>query len=70
MSDTKDKLKVELNPITKTFDLVSEFNSNRIVTHGYNQAGNKLQIFDPISGIYTDMDDLIVTDNEGNVVST
>jgi hypothetical protein len=68
MSSPKDKLKFELNPITGELDLVKEFNPDRIITHENNQLGNRLVTYDMTTGLYVDMDAVIVTDNNGNVV--
>lgn len=35
----KDKIKLEFNPLTLKFDLISEFNSDRVVTHMFNSDG-------------------------------
>lgn len=64
----KDKIKVEFNPITGTFDLVSEFNADRILTHQLTPFGNPIQGFDPIQDEYYDAGAQIVTDEDGNVV--
>ena len=65
----KDKLKYEFNAITGKFDLVSEFNPDRIITHSFNMAGSPLITYDARSGTYIDMGPLVVTDNQGNVVT-
>jgi hypothetical protein len=64
----KDKIKIEFNPLTGQFDLVSEFNANRIVTHSLSPFANPIQNFDPVVGVYYDAGDQIVTDSNGNVV--
>lgn len=64
----KDKIKIEFNPITGNFDLISQFNVNRIVTHSLNPFGNEIQWFDPSLGVYYNADHQIVTDSNGNVV--
>jgi hypothetical protein len=66
--EVSDKIKIEFNPITGKFDLVSKFNPDRIVTNEYNAAGHLLVTYDPFSGTYLSMDPVVVTDNEGNVV--
>lgn len=66
----KDKQELVLNPITGKLDMVQIFNENRVVTHSLNQAGNKLQLLDPLTGVFMEMGDLIVTDNEGNIIVT
>lgn len=63
-----DKTKFEFNPITGKFDLVRQFNENRIVTNEYNAAGTLLVTYDLASNSYISMDPVVVTDNEGNVV--
>lgn len=65
-----DKIKYVLNPFTGQFDAVKDTNFNRIVTHQYNAAGNVLMMYDPIVSAYIEMDALIVTDDDGNVVTT
>lgn len=65
----KDKIKIKFNPIEGKFDLVQEFNPDRIITHSFNPAGNPLVLYDPITGQYLPMDDQIVTDLNGNVVT-
>lgn len=66
----KDKEEMVLNPVTKKLDMVRSFNPDRMVTHSANQAGNPLVVYDPQSGMYLPMDDMIVTDNDGNVIVT
>lgn len=62
-------MKVVLNPLTGLFDAAPIFDPNRIVTHEYNVSGNLLKIYDPAVGDYVELGALIVTDNEGNVVT-
>lgn len=64
----KDKIKIEFNPLTGEFDLVSEFNANRIVTHELTQFGNKLVSFDPAYNTYYESGPQTVYDSNGNVV--
>lgn len=66
--EVSDRTKIEFNPITGKFDLVSKFNENRIVTNEYNAAGHLLVTYDIVSNTYLSMDPVVVTDNEGNVV--
>lgn len=66
----KDKVKYVLNPFTGQFDAVMEVNFDRIITHEYNELGNPLVMFDPVSGLYIEVGAMLVTDNEGNVVTT
>ena len=68
MSSPKDKVDFIINPFTGELDGVLKFNPDRIITHSNNQAGNPLMIYDPVSGNYMEMQPLIVTDNNGNVV--
>ena len=68
MSTPKDTIKYELNPFTGEFDMISEFNADRIVTHKLNAAGNIRVTYDFQSGLWIPEDDAIVTANEGNVV--
>ena len=69
MSKVKDKKKMVINPITGKVDVVAEFNTSKIITHSKNQMGNDIVFFDPNFNIYVPADDMVVTDNEGNVVS-
>lgn len=64
----KDKIKIEFNPITGEFDLINEFNADRIITHELTPFANKIQWFDPLLNEFYDADDQIVTDDEGNIV--
>ena len=66
----KDQDILVLNPVTGQLDTVRKFNPNRIVTHKLNQSGNPLVMYDPVTGIYQPMDFLVVTDSDGNVVTT
>lgn len=65
----KDKIKFKFNPIEGTFDMVQEFNADRIVTHQLTPKANPVMFFDPVVGEYYQADDLIVTDSNGNVVT-
>jgi hypothetical protein len=65
-----DKVKYVLNPFTGQFDAVVPTDFNKILTHQRNSSGNPLVLFDPQTGVYVDLGDLIVTDEEGNVVTT
>lgn len=69
-TEAKDQIATVLNPITGQLDMVQKFNPNRIVTHNFNQSGNALVIYDPVTGLYQPMDALVVTDIQGNVVTT
>ena len=42
----KDRIKLEFNPMTQKWDLVSEFNTDRIVTHMYNSDGETPKGYD------------------------
>lgn len=64
----KDKEVFLFNPITGELDLALRFNEDRIVTHSNNLAGNPLVVWDESSSEYVPMDDLVVTDDKGNVV--
>jgi hypothetical protein len=64
----KDKLKFEFNPLTQELDLVSEFNSNRIVTHNRNAAGQLLMTFNVASGGFIAASPEVVIDSSGHVV--
>lgn len=66
----KDKDELVLNPITGKLDTIRTFNENRILTHSNSSTGNPLMTYDPILGVYVEADDAIVTDNNGNIVST
>lgn len=70
MSSPKDKQELVLNPATGQLDVINKFNSDRILTHSNNASGNPLMIYDPFLDSYQEMGDLIVTDNQGNVVTT
>jgi hypothetical protein len=62
----------KFNALTGKFDLVgsgSTSNADDILTHRANQFGHVLMFFDPVLSVYYEADDLIVTDNEGNVVT-
>lgn len=59
-----------VNPLPAPLQLVKNFNPNRIVTHSCNPAGNPLTVYDPVSGAYFAADDSVVTDEQGNVVTT
>lgn len=64
----KDKIKIEFNPITGEFDLVSEFNADRVVTHELTQFGSKLVSWDPAYQVYYESGPQTVYDSNGNVV--
>ena len=66
----KDKDEAVLNPFVGQLDMVRNFEPNRIITHSLNPAGNPLTVYDPLSGGYYAADDSIVTDSDGNVVTT
>ena len=72
---------VKFNPLTGLLGLVNlpvivpvvpvvpvTPNSDRIVTHEYNMAGNKNIIYDPASKTYIEMGAQVVIDDNGNVV--
>jgi hypothetical protein len=69
MASPKDKVQTVLNPITHKLDMVRIFNPDRIATHTLNPAGNPLVIYDPVSGLYMSMGPIVITDNNGNVVT-
>jgi hypothetical protein len=64
----RDKTVILFNSFTGNFDYAIQFNENRIVTHAYNAAGHPLMLLDQVSNQETPIDDLVVTDNAGNVV--
>jgi hypothetical protein len=64
----KDKLKYEFNVFTENLDLVSDFNTNRIVTAERNSAGSKFHTFDPFSNQFIEDGPRVVINNAGNVV--
>ena len=68
MKKIKDRLKYEFNPLTGELDLISEFNTDRILTHEKNSAGYLLMTYNPASGTHIPMEPLIIVDNNGNVV--
>ena len=59
-----------VNPLPAPLQLVKNFNPNRIITHSLNPAGNPLTNYDPVNGQYFAADDQIVTDEQGNLVTT
>jgi hypothetical protein len=66
----RDQDELVLNPLTGQLDFIRKFNPNRIVTHSTNQADNLLVVYDMVSGTYLPMGPVVVTDNDGNVVTT
>ena len=64
----KDKEIYTFNAIEGTFDIITKFNENRIVTARLLPNGNKRVIHDPITGAYFDEGPGIVTTNDGDVV--
>lgn len=70
MSSPKDQLTAVINPFTGQLDMVRNFEPNRVITHSCNPAGNPLTVYDPVSGAYFPSDDSVVTDNQGNVITT
>lgn len=63
------KQKYIFNPITGQFDAITEVDFSDILTHEKNQAGIDLVIWDDVHKVYLPLHFLVVTDNEGNVVS-
>jgi hypothetical protein len=63
-TSAKDKIKYLFNALTGRFDVVQEFNTDRIVTHELGAAGESVTV----SG--RDIGPFIVFDEQGNVVST
>jgi hypothetical protein len=59
-----------VNPLPAPLQLIRNFNPDRIITHSMNPAGNPLTVYDPVSGAYYAADDSVVTDNQGNLVTT
>ena len=68
MATPKDKQELVLNPITGQLDTVQKFNVDRVITHSCSSTGYALKLYDPESGAYADMDDLEITDSNGNLV--
>jgi hypothetical protein len=66
----KDKIKYELNIFTGDFDVITEFNTNRIVTSQYNALGLKRSTYDVSTNTWVDDgESVVVCDNNGNVVT-
>ena len=70
MSDPKDKLTTTFNPFTGNLDMINKFNPDRIVTDDRNAAGYPLMMFDPHTNTYMPLGPLVVTDDDGNVVTS
>lgn len=70
MSSPKDKEELVYNPITGKLDVVKTFNPDRIVTAQRNAAGQTFMTWDPVSETFIEDGPRVVTDNEGNVVTT
>ena len=66
----RDKDEAVINPFTGQLDMVRNFEPNRVITHSCNPAGNPLTVYDPVSGAYFAADDSVVTDNQGNLITT
>lgn len=64
----KDKLKLELNPVTGELDLISKFNEDRIISHTLNPSGHPLVQYDPILNKWYSSGPEVVFDENGNVV--
>lgn len=64
-------LKLIFNPVEARFEFVNSGSSSdvNIVTHFLNQSGNPLVLFDTVTNTYKPLDFLVVTDNDGNVVT-
>lgn len=62
----------KFNPLTGELDLVGKQSGQtiEIITHFCSPFGQQILFFDPQLNAYYSADDLIVTDNEGNVVTT
>ena len=65
-----DQTITDFNPLSGQFDNVTSFNANRILTESLNAAGNPLVNYDPVTARYTPADDEVITDDDGNVVTT
>lgn len=63
------KPKYIFNPLTGQFDAITDVDFSDIITHEKNQAGKDLVIYDQASSTYLPLHFLVVTDNEGNVIS-
>lgn len=70
MSSPKDKEELVLNPITGKLDIVKTFNPDRIITAQRNAAGQKFMTWDVASESFIEDGPRIITDEEGNVVTT
>jgi hypothetical protein len=66
----KDKEELVLNPVTGQLEVVKSFNPDRIVTAQRNSAGHVFHTWDPVYGIFVEDGPRIVTDEDGNVVTT
>jgi len=65
-----DQQVTDFNPLSGNFDNTTSFNPNRILTESLNAAGNPLVCYDPYSSTYQPLDDEVITDDDGNVVTT
>lgn len=64
----QDNLDLEINPVTGELDLISDFNTGRILTSEYIHTGQKRLVWDSASNTYFAENPVVVIDNEGNVV--
>ena len=64
----KDFEKILLNYFTGKFDLALAYNTDRIVTHEYNEAGTLIQFYDTVYQVYLPAGPQVVVDNEGHVI--
>ena len=61
----------KLNVFTGTLDLVGDVPETvNIVTNFCNPFGAPIKFYDPELSVYYVADDMVVTDNDGNVVIT
>lgn len=73
MSSPKDKDELVINPITGKLDTVRTFNPDRIVVAQRNSAGRvfkTVEVYNSKEIIFLEDCPQIVTDNNGNVVTT
>jgi len=63
-----DKKHIVYNPFTDNFDIVREFNADRIITATQNAAGTKRLTYNAASATWIEDSPSIVVDNNGNMV--
>jgi hypothetical protein len=63
-----DELDIDINPATGELNLVTDFNTDRILTSDYIHTGQKRVTYDLASGTFFEDNPVVVVDNNGNVV--